>query len=164
MGAQVATALVDAAAWAALSVVVGLTANRVPLARFEHEGWLTRLRRVERGGRVYDGWLRIRTWKDLVPEAGALGVGFPKRQVGARDTTTLLRFVAETRRAEAVHWVLLACGPLFLLWNRGLLAAAMLLYALGANVPCIMIQRYNRGRLQRVLAARARRRGPGADG
>jgi glycosyl-4,4'-diaponeurosporenoate acyltransferase len=154
------TVLLDAAAWAVLSTAVGLGINRLHHRRFEADGPLTRLRAFEEDGRVYDRWLRIRRWKDRVPEAGAWGVGFAKGHLPSRDRAGLERFAAETRRAEVVHWVLLACGPLFLAWNRGGLAAAMIAYAVVANVPCILIQRYNRGRLQRLLATRAGRRHP----
>jgi glycosyl-4,4'-diaponeurosporenoate acyltransferase len=71
----------------------------------------------------------------------------------------LNRFVTETRRAEATHWVLLAAGPLFLLWNPWGLGLVMIAYAVVANVPCLVVQRYNRARLLRVVE-RARRRAP----
>ena len=35
------------------------------------------------------------------------------------------------------------------------LGALMVVYALVANVPCLLIQRYNRARLERVLRAGA---------
>ena len=86
--------------------------------------------------------------------------GVSKRTLAARDPAGLHRFAAETRRAERVHWVLLGCGPLFFLWNPFPLGLAMLAYALVANLPCIVIQRYNRARLDRI--GRRRGAGPGA--
>jgi glycosyl-4,4'-diaponeurosporenoate acyltransferase len=147
------TVAIDAVAWALLSCVVGFGLNRVPVERFAADSRLTRLRAFEDGGRLYDRRFRIRRWKDRVPEAGSSGVGFPKGRLAGRDRPTLCRFAAETRRAELVHWLLLACGPLFLVWNRGALAVAMVAYAAVANGPCILIQRYNRARLLRVLGS-----------
>ena len=57
----------------------------------------------------------------------------------------LERFVVETRRAEATHWLVLAAGPFFVLWNPWGLALVMVAYAVVANVPCLLIQRYNAG-------------------
>ena len=62
------------------------------------------------------------------------------------------RLAIETRRAELVHWTLMACGPLFFLWNPPALGFAMVVFALAANVPCVVIQRFNRPRLLRLIA------------
>ena len=66
-------------------------------------------------------------------------------------------FVRETRRAELGHWWALACSPLFVLWNPPLAAALLVAYGVLANLPFILIQRYNRLRTQSVLARLARR-------
>ena len=46
-----------------------------PLARLQHDGWLLRPAAVEHGGRCLRAPLRIRRWKDHLPEAGALFAG-----------------------------------------------------------------------------------------
>jgi glycosyl-4,4'-diaponeurosporenoate acyltransferase len=147
----------DAAVWAAWSGVVGYAAHRLPRARLDHDGAFTRLRRWERDGRVYERLL-IRRWKDRVPElGGAFGGGVSKRALAAGDTSALDAFAAETRRAELVHWAIPAVTPVFVLWNPPWLLAAMVAYAVVANLPCLLIQRYNRGRVLRVAGRRARR-------
>jgi glycosyl-4,4'-diaponeurosporenoate acyltransferase len=97
--------------------------------------------------------LRIKRWKDRLPEAGALFAGgFSKRDLTSHDRAHLERFAAETRRAEAVHWMILATVvvfPLFVVWYA---LIPNVIYALAANVPFIMIQRYNRARLERIIA------------
>jgi glycosyl-4,4'-diaponeurosporenoate acyltransferase len=161
LAGQVGLVLVDAAVWAGLSVAVGWTANRLPVSRFERDGFLTRLRPAEADGHLYRRVLRIGRWKDRVPEAGAMFAGgVAKGTLATRDPQGLHRFAVETRRAERVHWVLLGGGPLFLLWNPLPLGLAMVAYGLVANLPCILIQRYNRARLQRI--GRRREAGPGA--
>jgi glycosyl-4,4'-diaponeurosporenoate acyltransferase len=40
------------------------------------------------------------------------------------------------------------------LWNPWWLGLAMVGYALAANLPCLLTQRYNRARLMRMLARR----------
>jgi len=57
----------------------------------------------------------------------------------------------ETRRAELTHWLLMVPAPFFFLWNPAWAGWVMIVYALLANCPFIMIQRYNRPRLERVL-------------
>ena len=66
--------------------------------------------------------------------------------------------LCETRRAELVHWALLAASPLFALWNPARLTVAMIVFAIVANVPCIVVQRFNRARLIRIDARCTARR------
>ena len=149
---------ISAGAWAGASVAVGLVANRLPPALLDHDTWLTRLRPGEADGRWYERRTAIRTWKRWLPEGGdVFDGGIDKRHLPGRDQAVLERFVIETRRAELVHWTLLACSPLFVLWNRPPVAAGMVAFGVVANVPFIWVQRYNRARLQRVLGRRARR-------
>jgi glycosyl-4,4'-diaponeurosporenoate acyltransferase len=153
-------ALLDALVWGLLSVAAGYWGYRRSPARLARDGPLTRLRAFERDGRWYERWLRIRSWKDRVPEAGgAFAGGLSKRHLPGRDPALLERFVAETRRAEGVHAALLVAAPLFLLWNPLWLGLVMVAYGVVANLPCLLIQRYNRARLLRLLARP--RRGPG---
>ena len=146
----VALVAIDSVVWATWSAVVGYGFHRVPASRFRIDSALTRLRPWERSGRLYER-LGIRRWKDRLPEAGALlPGGISKRSLGGRTTADLERFAAETRRAEWVHWMILVIAPLFALWNPAPLTAAMVAYAVVANLPCVMVQRYNRARIERA--------------
>ncbi|MFN0026107.1 MAG: hypothetical protein ACKV2O_02810 [Acidimicrobiales bacterium] len=143
--------LVNAVLWLGLSILIGMVAARLPDRCFARERWLTRVRAFEQDGRFWKRRLRIHRWKDRLPEAGATFGGRSKRRCPARDQ--LLVAVIDTRRAELVHWVLLACGPLFALWNPASLTLAMLAFAMVANLPCLVVQRYNRARMCRLLNA-----------
>jgi len=146
-----ATVAIDVVVWAAISATAGYVGHRVPAAHFELDSWLTRRRPGETTA-AYERTMRIKHWKDRLPEAGDLfRGGFRKRELVAGDRAHLERFVVETRRAEHVHWWVLATAPLFLLWNPWWLGAAMVAYAVAANIPCIAVQRYNRLRLLRAL-------------
>lgn len=150
-------ALAGALTWAVWSGAWGYAAHRVPDRRLRGDGPVLRLRAVERGGRVYERVLRIKRWKDLLPEAGALfRGGFSKRRLRRHDRAYLEQFVVATRRAEVAHWPILALAPTFLVWIPAFgmpwwLAIAMVGYGVVANVPCILVQRYNRARLERML-------------
>jgi glycosyl-4,4'-diaponeurosporenoate acyltransferase len=149
-------ALIDAAVWAGWSALVGYVTHRLPASWLARDAWLFRLRyRPDRVARRYERLLRVRHWKGFLPEAGDLfRGGFSKRRLARRDRSYLERFVVETRRAELTHWVIMALGPVFFLWNPWWLALAMVGYALAANVPCVLTQRYNRSRLLRLLTRR----------
>jgi glycosyl-4,4'-diaponeurosporenoate acyltransferase len=149
--------VVSIAVWVAVGLFTGLVGHALPLSWLDHDTWLTRPRRFERDGRSYQRWLRIRAWKDRVPEQGALFPGgYSKRHLGGRDTPQLQRFAAETRRAELVHWGNLAAGPWFLIWCVPWLGAVMIAFGVVAHLPFILIQRYNRAGIERILARRDR--------
>jgi len=150
--------VLNVALWAAAQVLAGYRAHRLPLDRLQADRGVLRLRSFEDDGRWYERRLRISRWKDRMPEAGAFfDGGMTKRTLPGRSTGGLERFAAETRRAEIAHWTSFACLPLCLLWNDALGIALMVTYGLVVNLPLIAIQRSNRGRIERILRARARR-------
>ena len=64
----------------------------------------------------------------------------------------------ETCVAECVHWALtLLSAGIFFLWRSGWAALLWLVYNVLGNVSFIVIQRYNRPRLQK-LAEKTRRK------
>jgi glycosyl-4,4'-diaponeurosporenoate acyltransferase len=149
--------IIDIAVLAAWGSLVGYAFHRMPARWFGHDNAVTKPRRWERDGRVWDDVLRVRRWKDRVPDAGGLFAGGMRKRGVSRDPEQLARLVVETRRAELVHLAVLAISPVFLLWNPLWLAAVMVTYNIVANVPFMVIQRYNRPRLVRLLAATSRR-------
>jgi glycosyl-4,4'-diaponeurosporenoate acyltransferase len=154
--------VVSCLAWVLIGLVTGFFVHRLPLRRLDHDNWLTRPRRFESSGRFYEHRLHIRSWKDKLPEKGDLfRGGFSKRHIRDRSDAFLERFAAETRRAEIVHWMNAASGPLFLVWCPWYLGLIMVAFGWLAHLPFICIQRYNRARIERTLERRGRRAGVG---
>lgn len=149
-------ALVDAALWAGWGVAVGLAGARLPALVFFRERWLTRIRRWEQDGRAWGG-LGVRRWKDRLPEAGALFGSVSKRTLPGRTDDGLAAFAAEARRAEYVHWAALAPLVAVPWWSPAWLTVCMVFYAAVANGPCIIVQRFNRGRIEAILRRRQAR-------
>lgn len=143
--------------WPAWTALVGYTAQRTPDGCFVADDVITCERSVERGGAWYRDVAKIDAWKTRLPEAGAVFGGFEKRTVSTGDPEVMERFLVETRRAEHAHWGMAAGVVLTLLWNPWWAAPANVAVAAGSNLPCIAVQRYNRARLRRVLAAVRRR-------
>lgn len=151
MTSLIGIVIVDSLAWAAWSALVGYACHRLPADVLATDNFLTRPRQFEDDGRVYER-MRIRKWKDRLPEAGALFPGgTSKRHLLGRSDAALRDFAAETRRAELVHWAAGAAVPVFALWNPPALFIAMAAYGAVANLPFIAVQRYNRARISRVL-------------
>lgn len=165
---DLAILLLNVAVWAIGHTVAGYVAHRLPPERLASDGPVLRLHRFEAGGRAYERHLGIRRWKDRLPEAGDLFSGGTSK----RNLTTALvgrqaaleGFLVETRRAERAHWGSLVVLPLFWIWNPPVGVVLMVLYGLAANLPFIVVQRYNRARIGRILRHRARRAGPALSG
>jgi glycosyl-4,4'-diaponeurosporenoate acyltransferase len=149
--------LIDAALWAACGIAVGVIAAGLPATVFSRDRWLTRIRPWEGQGRV---WVRlgVRRWKDRLPEAGGLFGSPTKRVLAGRTERGLRAFAAETRRAEYVHWAAVAPLAAMPAWNPWWLTASMAVYAVVANAPCVVVQRYNRGRIEGLVERRQARR------
>ncbi len=146
--------LVSSLAWFGVSVAAGWWASRWPAERVSRTGPVTTLRRWEGGGRWWQRHLRVRSWKERVPEAGGLFGGVAKRKLPSRATEDLELFRRETIRGERVHWLIAASTPLHALWCDPGLFAAMVAFGVVFSAPFIVIQRANRGRLDRLIARR----------
>jgi glycosyl-4,4'-diaponeurosporenoate acyltransferase len=145
------TIAIDIAAWFVIHMGVSFLMARQKLSLFDPDSWLYRSRRWEQNGRVYDKFLRLRSWKHRLPDGAAIFKnGFTKKHLTATNTDYLEDFARETCRAELTHWIVFLFGPVFLVWNLWWVGIVMILYATGANLPCIITQRYNRIRLQRI--------------
>ena len=95
----------------------------------------------------------IRLWKRWIPDAGgALPGGVAKASLVRRDPQALERLLIETRRAELVHVLLCPAGLLTALWLPAVAVLVNLGFATLFNLPCVLLQRHNRCRLQRCLA------------
>lgn len=105
----------------------------------------------EQQGRIYEK-LEIRRWQKKVPDMSRLlpRVMPPKRLAG-RDLQCLPEMVRETCVAELIHWLLCLGGLYCLRLWRGVGGAVIAVLNICGNLPFILIQRYNRPRLKRLL-------------
>lgn len=155
---DVAVLVLNVAFWVGSEMLAGYRAARLSLADLERDHRLLRLRAFEADGRWYERRLRIRSWKDRLPEAGTVFGGMTKRTLPGRTDADLSRFDLETRRAERAHWSSMLGLPLVVLWNPLAGVVLMVGFGLTFNLPFIVIQRYNRARIDRVLRRRQARR------
>ncbi|MFW6289036.1 MAG: hypothetical protein ACOC2Q_04580, partial [Spirochaetota bacterium] len=138
-------------AWVTLQIGSGFIAGKLKRSLFTHESFVFRSRRWERGGEFYERVFGIRRWKELLPEAGGMFKGgFAKRAIGGRSPDRLGSFIAETRRAEFSHWLVVLLSFTFFAWNPPHVALWMPIIGFLGNAPFIMVQRHLRPRLQRL--------------
>lgn len=142
-----------------LSISIGLL--KVPYSFFGHDhpsDILFRERPFEQKGKFWKKVFYVHKWKDSLPDGASLfNLGYKKKQVADTSVESMQLFILETKRAELTHILLLLPAPLFFLWNPVWAGVIMLLYAIVANVPFIIIQRYNRIRLEMIVQRRSKR-------
>lgn len=143
--------------WPLLQITIGFAATRLPAHLFANDCWLTAGRSWEGNGQFYAGRFALRRWKRLLPDGAAWLGGFHKKKIASRDPAYLQKFVLETRRSEIAHWCMLCCSPIFFLWNPLWACFVMVGYGLAANLPCIIVQRYNRMVLLQLLAIQSQK-------
>jgi len=136
--------------WPILQLGIAQWSLSLPLESFAGWNAIYEPRSWERDGRVYRDLLRIRRWKSILPDGASWFGAFSKKNLARRDADYLRTFLLETRRAEFAHWIMLFCFPVFFLWNPPWARLIMFAYAVLANLPIILVQRYNRIVLTRL--------------
>ena len=141
--------VIDIAVIAGLSIVIGATAPRWP------DRWLD----CDRGPLRWSFPRKGLTFRTLgvtwmaqhLPELGAIFGGASKATLPGRDAESLQRYLIEVRRGEWVHLLsMFTFIPLFF-FNPWWLALIFTVIVIGGNTPFILILRYNRLRLSRLL-------------
>lgn len=134
--------------WPVIQLGLALLFTKLPLTTFSdkpaHFSKLTQ--------RFYERALLIRLWKDSLPDGARwLSDSFGKAHLAGSNPEYIGQFIRSTRAGEFCHWMAIAFTPVFFAWNPLWADAVMVAYALAANLPCVLVQRYNRGRLSALL-------------
>lgn len=105
----------------------------------------------ERQGKLYEK-LKLKSWQNKLPDMSRLFTRLmPAKKMNTDTLRNLPLMIRETCVAELIHLLLPLAGLVCLrLWPGAGGAAVTVLYFLG-NLPFVMVQRYNRPRLRRLL-------------
>jgi len=143
------------ALWLGWSLAVGAAANQLPLRWLDAPGSDRPLAEATMALKRYERCWLIRHWKPWIPDAGhVLPGGIRKASLMGRDRTGLERLLAETRRAELVHWALWPAWLVTALWLPPQGVVINFVFATLFNLPCLLLQRYNRLRVRQLLRGR----------
>lgn len=145
-------------AWLFFHLSISIGASRISTDFLEEKEHWFALASWERNGHFWQKWTWIRLWKDKVPDSTQLFKrNYDLTSFSMTDEESIKRFILETRRAELTHWLSIVPAPLFFIWNPPWAGWFMVGYAVVVNAPFILIQRYNRPRLEKIRL-RAKRR------
>jgi glycosyl-4,4'-diaponeurosporenoate acyltransferase len=146
-------AVLDAIVWTSWAMLAGWWHRRASLEALRGDGCVLRLRGFEQAGTWYERRLRIKAWKDRLPETGGRH-GMSKRRLPGATVVDLGRFGSECARGERTHWTVIAAAPTFALWNPHDLFLVAAGTGIAGNTPFIVVLRYNRARIAAIVARR----------
>lgn len=107
-----------------------------------------RSKRFEHNGDIYQRFFRIRSWKEYVP---AVGVFDKKNLRKDLNREYVSQYLLESLRAELCHGYAIIFAIVLIFLTVDSANPKIILWAVMLNAPCIMIQRYNRPRFERLL-------------
>ncbi|MCX8028415.1 MAG: hypothetical protein N2712_00265 [Brevinematales bacterium] len=145
--------IVNSVFWISVHFFSGYLVHFIPKSFYTGNNPLFKERFWEFNGKLYEKVFLIKLWKDRLPEAGELlSINpFNKKKFLSRDKEYISRFITETCRAELSHLLPFLFLPISFVWNNFIEAmVVMVLYCVVANIPFVMIQRYNRIRLSKL--------------
>ena len=149
---------VDILAWFLFHMGISLTMLKVSDHFFiVHESWF-RTFKWEENGMIWQKIFRIQSWKKFLPDGSIFfKSAYNKTNMSDAYLSTLKKFLLEMRRAELTHWISMIPAIFFFIWNPPLIGWIMVIYAILMNAPFIIVQRYNRPRLQKIYLKKQER-------
>ncbi len=147
------TVVLDCIAWLIFHRGIGHCFSKIPLRWLNPNMRFFQTFRWEQGGLIYQRLFRVRSWKHLIPSGLRWRRdGFSIKDTPASDPVYLDRWLRESIRSEILHWTMIIPGFFFYLWNSVLMSRLMVTYALISNLIPVILQRFNRPRIRRLLA------------
>lgn len=110
-------------------------------------------RKLEKDGKIYQTIFHIKGWKELIPSISS----FNKKSIYKKRRITeeyVEQYLLEGVRAELCHDLAVFFALIVLFLSVPSSWFFIIAYTILLNVPCIVIQRYNRPRFQRLCRSR----------
>ncbi|MDR4890452.1 glycosyl-4,4'-diaponeurosporenoate acyltransferase [Fredinandcohnia sp. QZ13] len=144
--------VVNIVGWFILHFAISAICFKIPLRYLLKDIAFFRIASWEGNGRIWNRLFLVKKWKRyLIDGSYIVKKSFNKSHLHGTKHEDLIIFAAETKRAELTHWLLMFPAPFFFLWNPYWAGWIIIAYALLANIPFIITQRYNRGRIESIV-------------
>ena len=146
------TIFVDVLSWILIHFSLGYWCSRIPVSKFDPQKNLYLTHAWEKCGEVYERIFHVRSWKKFIPAGGKLYPNtFSLQKLSTFTKDYLELWLKESCRAEFCHWMMVFPGFLFFFWNSTRGGLLMLAYAVLNNLFPIVMQRFNRPRIRRLI-------------
>ncbi len=138
--------------WPIIQAVNAYICHKIKDEKFSFELFPFKPFQWEKRGTVYNQFLKVHCWKKYLPDGAAFVKGELKmRHLDFSSDQNIVRFLTASCRGESSHWL-----SIFSFWVFGIFIPPigvfyMFIYTLTANLPCIIVQRYNRPRITKLI-------------
>lgn len=134
------------------SMAMTIICEKLPEKIYYYKKWMFRERNWENKGSIYEKYFDVKKWKTKLPDiSDFMKWRFNKKHLAEPNVDYLSVFITESCKSEFTHWMIIVSTLLFILWSTIEVTVVMFLLASLLNLPYIIIQRYNRPRLVRLL-------------
>lgn len=126
--------------------LVLIVCQRLNEKTFDYRKNIYKSKKFENNGKFYVKYLKIKKWKDKLPQYVSKN-GFSKRNINLKqvgDKKYFEKFLIETCRAEWNHLVCCMYAVISVLINKFPFSMIFSIIPVMANLPFLVIQRYNR--------------------
>lgn len=138
--------------WGVIQYSVGKLIMKVPDKFLSPYSFLFKTRNWEDSGKIYNKIFLVKKWKHLLPDgAAAMKGGYRKKHLTDFSKNNLEIFLIESCRAELSHYIAILPFWVFGFFVPPIVVLYMFIYALAVNFPCIIVQRYNRPRIIKLI-------------
>lgn len=139
--------------WPIFQALGAYVSHKIPDRFLSYSLFLYRAHRWEKNGEIYKQIFKVDKWKTYLPESSSLIKGsYNKKKIDNFSKDSLDKFLLESCRAEMTHWLGILPFWIFGLFTPARVVGYMFIYAMAVNLPCIIVQRYNRPRIIKLLA------------
>ena len=147
------TFFLDILVWVIFHLGIGYLSLKFPQNWLDPDLRFFRSYDWEDEGKIYQRLFNIRSWKHLIPDGSkTYKHAFSIKHLASSELTHLKYWLRESVRSELCHWFMILPAPLFFLWNSIKGSRWMVVYAFLNNLVPIILQRFNRPRMRRLIA------------
>lgn len=142
--------------WPIIQVGSALIALYIPDKFYNYDKFPYKTTKLELNGNIYQRLFKVKKWKHLLPDGAKAWKkkGYQKKHIKDFENKTIEKFLIESCRAELTHIIPILFVWIFFLFSPFYVGLMMLFYSLLTNLPCLIVQRYNRPRLISLLNKR----------
>lgn len=136
---------------AAIGILSNIIGNALPRSWFCPDRFPYQCYAWEREGKVYRK-IGIHLWKDKLPDMSKVVHNMYRKEVDPRpNAENIDRLIRETCVAEFIHYILILLSLAVVKIWKGKWGWYAWFACVAGNLPFVLIQRYNRPRLQKTL-------------
>ncbi len=148
-----ATFFLDIMMWVFFHLSIGWSSSRIPVSFFDPAQSRYQTKKWEKDGKIYQTLFHVRSWKRIIPSGAALYKdAYEIKNINSFSLDNIRIWLKESCRAEFCHTIMILPGFLFFLWNNTATSWLMVAYAFANNFVPIIMQRYNRPRVRKLIA------------